>query len=78
MRIEFSNGATVSRMYGINEETELLAVFRWEHDAKDFVQALIAKDVAREWRDSSYILADHGSGAVSVFRPQRPEAKTAA
>jgi hypothetical protein len=78
MRIEFNNGATVSRMYGSNSETELIAVFLWEQDAKDFAQSLLAKDVARNWFDSSYVVSDHSSGAIFVFRPQKPEVKAAA
>jgi hypothetical protein len=78
MRAEFTNGATVSRIYGSNSETELLAAFHWPDDAKDFAQALLAKDAARDWFDSSYVVVDHGSGAVFVLRPQRPEAKAAA
>jgi hypothetical protein len=70
MEAKFTNGSTVSRMYGRNAETELMAAFQYEGDAKEFALRKLADDAARDWSDSSYIVSNHYTGHVTVFTHQ--------
>lgn len=77
MDVRITNGATVSRMWGTEPETEFLAAFQYESDAREFALSKLADDAKRDWFDSTYIVSNHGNGTVAVFRPKRPKAEAA-
>jgi hypothetical protein len=78
MEAKFTNGASVSRMYGRNAETELMAAFQYECDAKEFALRKLADDAERKWFDSTYIVSNHCSGAVLVYTHVPAENEAAA
>lgn len=70
-RIEVSNGASVSRIWG-DGHTEFLACFQYDCDARDFAERKLAEDAARDWLGSSYAVSNHYDGKLSIFA-HKPE-----
>ena len=77
MDVRIVNGATVSRVWGADSETEFLAAFQYVGDASDFAVAKLADDAKRNFFDSTYIVSNHGNGQVTMHRPKKPEAEAA-
>ena len=71
--IRILNGATVSRIWR-DSEAEFLAAFQYSCDARDFAQARIARDAEEKLTSQGYVVADLGSGRVTIFRPREVQA----
>lgn len=59
MRIEFTNGASVSRFWKDLPDGELLAGFQYFNEAKAFAEHVCRQDIS----DAHFIAVDHGTGA---------------
>lgn len=64
MEAKFNNGSTVSRLWGKNEETELLAAFQYSTDAIEFARRKVDEDADIKRHSCSYIVASHNDGTV--------------
>lgn len=75
MEAKFINGSTVSRVWGRNEEAELLAAFQYETDAMDFARSKLTEDQKHDTlRNCSYVVASHCTGKVVFLSPPLAEA----
>lgn len=76
MDANFTNGASVARAYANEDasDTELLAVFQYETDAIAFARSKLADDAARKWTGGFYVVSNHYSAKVQIFRHQTPKA----
>jgi hypothetical protein len=67
------NGTSVNRVWGDNQEGELVAVFQYARDAEAFARWRIEDDAkAGHGATSFYVLACGYSGKVTVFRQPSP------
>lgn len=80
MEARFTNGASVARAYANEDatDTELLAVFQYETDAIAFARSRLADDASRKWTGGFYVVSNHYSAQIKIFRHEAPKAEVPA
>lgn len=73
MELRLNNGAFVHRVYTGTSIPELLAGFQYTQDAEEFAAAQLAKDVARDWLNSSYAVTCSNTGQMRILRHEPKE-----
>ena len=67
MGVEMTNGSSVSRIYS-DGSGDLLAVFQYDGDARDFAEQQVEQDAKRSFYGALYVVANCYNGKVSVHR----------